>query len=228
MKLCKKASDFDNVCTMTIHTIRIKLEHSNPPIWRSVAVPSDLTLRDLHDVIQIVMGWGNEHLYQFTVPGKRLVSEEMARLIPIPGLDFSSMKANSPKRHFGPDAGNPLYGDEEDDASVTLAQVCPKDKSEMTYLYDFGDSWKHLIHVQKITPPNPDKKYPLCVEGQMACPPEDCGGIWGYANLIKNLAKAKRNPRVYEEISERFHDGFDSEQFDIEKVNKRLAACYES
>src|SRR5262249_34045406 len=113
----------------------------------------------LHRLLQCVMGWEDAHLYQFVVSGVRY--------------------------------GDPrLLGelDAEDARTVPLAMLGLREKVKFLYEYDFGDSWEHELLVEKILPRDEGKRYPVCLTGKRACPPEDCGGIWGYRVFWKRSA----------------------------------------
>jgi hypothetical protein len=110
---------------------------------------------------------------------------------------------------------------DRDEWTALLEEVAPRPKSRLRYTYDFGDSWEHEILVEAITAPEPDKRYPVCVTGKRACPPEDCGGVWGYADLLEAIADPA-NPE-HEELLEWLGDPFDPEAFDVAEVNQRLA-----
>jgi len=187
-----------------IHQIRISLNNITPPIWRQVLVPSDITLGRLHILIQIVMGWDDDHMHQFTLGAARRGSRKRGRMF---------VQMITPW-------GEPTEMDGEDEDAVTLGEVCGKTRSKLTYDYDFGDGWRHTIEVQKILDPDPDVKYPLCQAGKRACPPEDCGGPWGYEGLLEAL----ENPddEEYADRLEWLGDEFDPEAFDADKVNAVL------
>jgi hypothetical protein len=209
-----------------IYQIRITLNRTKPAIWRKVAVPADISLGELHEVIQVAMGWMDDHLHQFILRNKsvKLTREELVRAFqkgtPDPAL-FSRMRG---ERVFVPTTdpmGGPIDMDGEDEDDVTLAKVCPKVKSKILYEYDFGDGWEHTIEVQKITEPAEDVSYPLCLGGKLAGPPEDCGGVWGYYDLLNAIADPDHE--MHEELSEWLGDEFDPEAFDLDEVNKIFA-----
>lgn len=210
----------------SIHTIRITLRDSNPPIWRRVAMPSNATLGYLHQVIQIAMGWTDSHLHQF-------ILEDKSRGIPDPkalakllreGRHEEWLAAQRSTRVFAPKVapfGDSLEMDGEDEAGVALADVCPKVKDRLMYEYDFGDSWEHTIEVQKIEPPRRGVKYPICLAGKRACPPEDCGGIWGYYRLLDVVNDPDHEEHA--DLSEWLGEGFDPDEFNIDEANQQLA-----
>ncbi len=107
------------------------------------------------------------------------------------------------------------------DKSVKLNQLIPGEKFKFRYEYDFGDSWVHVLEVEKILPPEPEAHYPRCLAGKRACPPEDVGGIWGYADFLAAI----RDPEhpEHDELLEWAGGEFDPEVFDLEAVNGQLA-----
>ena len=174
-----------------VHQLKITLMRIRPPIWRRIVVPSDATLSDLHDFVQAAMGWYDCHLHEFQVDGMSV--------------------------------GNPLMLEgmcDYDESQVRLAEVAPLPKRRFRYLYDFGDSWDHDILVEAVMSPEQGVRYPICVAGRRACPPEDCGGHWGYAELLESLADPQ-SP-VGRERREWIGGSFDAEAFDVERANARL------
>lgn len=140
---------------MKRYQLKISLRWSEPLIWRRIIVDGDLLLSDLHQVIQTVMPWENAHLHQFEK--NRVVYSESAEEWGY-GIDYSKVRV-----------------------SDLLGRV----KQKMTYEYDFGDGWLHDIVVEKIvSTPNPMPRAEF-VDGEGMCPPEDCGGIFGYMDLLK-------------------------------------------
>lgn len=114
--------------------------------------------------------------------------------------------------------------DEED---VRLADVLREPKQRIQYEYDFGDGWVHEIMLEKILPREKQELLPVCVKGKRACPPEDCGGVWGYEALLKVLSDPKHEQ--YEDMQEWVgDDDFDPEAFCPDSANQRLAAYRQS
>lgn len=109
----------------------------------------------------------------------------------------------------------------ENEQSVQLTEVCPKPKSKLIYEYDFGDGWQHMLEVQKIVESETGTTYPVCLAGKGACPPEDCGGVWGYYDMLD--AVKNPNHQMYKQYSEWLGEGYDPEAFDLEDVNNALA-----
>lgn len=175
--------------------LEVTLLDIKPRIWRRFAIAADVTLADLHDAIQCVMGWDDAHLHEFAVKGKRYG---------VPDLDG------------GFDDDDEL----RDEAEYTLQKVLGCKGAKFRYTYDFGDNWEHEIKVEDIREPETGAKYPACLAGERACPPEDCGSAWGYGTLLKILKNPKH--KEYKERMEWLGGSFDAETFDIEKVNKLL------
>ncbi len=176
----------------TIYQLKITLRDIRPPIWRRVQVESSTTLSQLHLIIQAAMGWYNYHLHSFSIQG----------------IEYG--------------ASQPDYGwDIQDETKVKLNQVIKSEKAKFFYTYDFGDSWEHSIVVEKILPQDPSISYPKCIKAKRACPPEDCGGAWGYLEFLEAI----QNPThpEHEDSLEWVEGSFDSEQCSLEEVNQRLA-----
>lgn len=169
----------------------ITLKNAKPKIWRRVLVPADFTFNQLHYIIQFAMGWTNSHLHQFIVGRDEIY-------IGIPHEDDWVEMADSRK------------------TKLMKYLSHPKDKVE--YEYDFGDSWEHEVLVKKVLPKVTGMSYPVCTDGKGACPPEDCGGVWGYADLLEKI-KSPKDPE-HEEMLEWLGDDFDPEHFDLEETNK--------
>jgi hypothetical protein len=179
-----------------IYQLKITLRDSKPPIWRRVLVPGDITLGELHDVIQAVMDWDGGHLHQFFVAGQYYSD-------PFFGLDEYA-------------------GDVKDENRAILSRIVPGEKFKFIYEYDFGDSWEHIILVEKTLPPDPQRKLPVCIKGKRACPPDDVGGIWGYDTFVEAI----NNPEhpEHESYQEWFGEEWDAEAFDLDAINRRLGA----
>ena len=151
--------------TVSIYQLKIALKHVRPPVWRRVQVPSNIALQDLHLVIQAAMGWENCHLHCFNFGGRQ----------------FSAA--------FAP--GELLEMEMENEQGKLLSTFIKAPKDCFTYEYDFGDDWEHQVTLEKLLPLDPElpvSYYPLCIAGKRACPPEDCGGPFGYADLLRALA----------------------------------------
>ncbi|MBI5446542.1 MAG: plasmid pRiA4b ORF-3 family protein [Deltaproteobacteria bacterium] len=181
--------------TSAVYQLKVTLKGSKPPIWRRFQVAADTTLGDLHPILQRIMGWDDSHLHHFRL-----------------GLEL-----------FGvPDPDDTFGDDVEDERDALLRDVLPAEKAKLRYEYDFGDSWDHELILEKILPPEPAAELPRCLTGKRACPPEDCGGLWGYAELLDALSDP-RHPE-HEEQLEWLGEGFDPEAFDLQAVNAALRA----
>ena len=177
-----------------VYQLKITLrEVSEPPVWRRVLVPSDVTLADLHEVIQQAMGWENYHMHVFSSGGKEYGSQD---------------------RELG----------HASDRNVLLSQVFTRRGKRVRYTYDFGDDWGHDIVLEETRAAAPQETYPSCVAGQGACPPEDCGGAWGYAGLKEILADPSHEDHqdMLEWLGLDAGKDFDPSKFSVAEVNARL------
>jgi len=178
---------------------RIQLKNvAKPPVWRQIQVPEKLTFHDLHHLIQLIFGWEDCHLYQFSPKGYG-----SNPVISIPSEDdWEQPEMNAMK--------------------TKLKKVFTSEKQTFNYLYDFGDDWGHQIVLEKILPD--DIKSPVCLAGKGACPPEDCGGAWGYENLKAILANPKHEEHevMKEWLGLDEDEDWDANSFDIDEVNELL------
>jgi hypothetical protein len=178
-----------------VYQFKITLKEITPAVWRRIQVPENYTFWDLHVAIQDSMGWTNAHLHAFNmIHPETGESEEI-------GIPDDSDFAEIPM----------LAGWEEN-----IADWFSKENMKADYNYDFGDDWNHEVVLEKILPKETGKKYPICLDGERACPPEDCGGVWGYEDLLETI----RNPdhEEYENMMTWLGRGFDPDYFDPEKV----------
>ena len=178
--------------------IKIVLLGTKPPIWRRVLVPAEFTLAELHKVIQAAMDWEDSHLHAFRI-GRQSFG--------VPSMGGSLM-------------GGPSYVNER---RVSLAEVLGKVPSKATYTYDFGDSWEHALTVEKILAAEANVAYPLCTDGKLAGPPEDCGGIPGLYHMLEALTDP--NHEDHRDMQD-WIESFDPEAFSVEIVNKRLRKTF--
>jgi hypothetical protein len=175
------------------HQLKVTLEGIEPPVWRRLVVPSEFTLYDLHCAIQVAMGWENCHLHGFTIKRQHYT---------VPGSD---------------DFDNPA-----DETKARLRDVAGP-RTKILYQYDFGDSWHHVIIVEKVLE-NADGPIPSCVDGARACPPEDSGGVCGYVDKLEALANP--DDEEGEELREWLGEDFDPERFEVNVVNRELVAVF--
>lgn len=178
--------------------LKISLNNSKPLIWRRVLVRYDIELEELHDVIQAVFGWASCHLHQFIDKKSRYQpggSDDPAFFM-VRGINV------------------------QDSKGVFLRDLLSKVKDKITYEYDFGDSWMHQIVLEKILLCEPTQSLPFCVTGKQACPPEDCGGIYGYYALLETLSGPDCGEK--EEMLEWCDGPIDPKEFDLDAANERL------
>jgi pRiA4b ORF-3-like protein len=177
----------------SLYQLKVTLIDAHPPIWRQIQVPGEIHLSELHGVLQIAMGWTNSHLHQFRI-GERdygIPDEDSADYLP----------------------------DLMDERQVRLEEVAQA-KTRFVYEYDFGDSWRHQIFVEAIVKPTHAVEYPVCLAGERACPPEDVGGVWGYAKFLQALRDPK-HPE-HDEFLTWVGGTFDPNQFDLNFVNRTV------
>ena len=207
-----------------VYDLRITLKGTKPLIWRRVAVATDITLGQLHEVIQIVMGWTSSHLHRFMLNDESLKKgPDVVPQLTEAGRCDEIFTATRGIRVFvprGPEFAD-LDMEGEDEDAVTLTELCPKVKSMLAYEYDFGDGWEHTVEVQKIVEAEDGVQYPVCLAGKGACPPEDCGGVWGYNDLLDALADPKHEN--HDDMVEWLGGPFDPEAFDLDEVNRMLS-----
>jgi hypothetical protein len=176
--------------TDQLYQIHISLQGSNPKIWRRMLVDPDITLFEFHKIVQTVMGWTNSHLHQF-IKGKAIYAPDEFEL-----------------------------EDTKESRKTKLNSLLKKEKEEIEYEYDFGDGWSHDILLEKILPFDQSIQLPCCTDGKGNCPPEDCGGIWGYQDLKEIISNPKH--RQYKETIEWVGNEFDPDSFDKNEINEML------
>lgn len=179
-----------------VFQFKITLKGIEPPIWRRIQT-KDCTLDKLHEHIQTAMGWTNSHLHQFMVGGVRHGDPELI----YEGWEDEEPPVNSRR--------------------LKISKIVPKDGKPFgfDYEYDFGDGWEHEILFEGLLPAGKGVRYPLCVEGERACPPEDVGGIYGFQDFVKAIT----NPRHkrHKEFLE-WSGPFDPEKFDVEAATQEM------
>ena len=178
----------------TIYRIKVSLKETEPVIWRRILVPSNVTLHRLHLILQEVMGWTNSHLYRFEIDTKEYGVSN-------PDNDFNELDFIDSKR-------------------AKLKHVVSAKGDAFVYEYDFGDGWNHDLVVEDISEPVTGGIYPICVDGERACPPEDCGGPFGYSTLLGIIANPEH--KEYREMITWLGGYFRPALFSVEKVNRRL------
>lgn len=171
--------------------IKVTLDGIRPPVWRRLVVHGDATLAQLHDVLQMAMGWEDGHLHCFRIDDVRY----------------------GPAEDGGFDLG------EIDESTVRVGEAFATSRRG-TYEYDFGDSWEHRLLVEKTDVAMASNGVATCTAGKRSCPPEDCGGVWGYTNLLEALADPAHEE--HDELLGWLGGDFNPEAFDQEAVNAAL------
>jgi len=171
--------------------LHIELRYLKPKVWRRILVPETLTLQRLHGVIQAAFQWGGGHLHEFDAAGERYGTSD-------PDYDVPGSVLSEKTR-------------------LTKAMT---PSGTIDYVYDFGDHWEHRIKIEKTLPPL-DMKLPLCVAGANAAPPDDCGGVPGYADFVQAMADPA-HPE-HEDMKAWIGRDWDPHAFDIDHINSWLA-----
>jgi hypothetical protein len=174
----------------TVFQLRISLMDVTPTIWRRLLVPGEIKLSRLHSIFQAAMGWEDYHLHYFEIEGQRYG---------VPDPEWEN--------------------DDIDEEAVTFSDLVAS-RTRFFYEYDFGDSWRHEVVVESKDPLPLILKFATCIDGQRACPPEDCGGTHGYRDLLE----AVDDPDHEEHADHVDWAGraFDPEFFDLAIVNSAL------
>jgi Plasmid pRiA4b ORF-3-like protein len=172
-----------------IYALKISLRGVRPLVWRRVEIAADTKLPAVSRALIDAMGWLDYHLHSF----------------------------EAGDRSYG--VYDPEWDDDMiDESDVHLYEIAAGTGAQFEFTYDFGDDWKHRVVVERVTPPDPTVMYPRCIDGARACPPEDCGGVSGYADLLRIL----RQPRHAEHAQMQTWVGprFDPEHFDLRERNE--------
>ena len=175
-----------------VAALRIVLRGTEPPVWRRLEVPSSLRLDQLHQVLVTAMGWLDYHLHAFEIDARRY---------------------GEPDDSFDDDDTLP-------EEEIVLADLIAAGVKRFRYEYDFGDGWEHDVVVESVTEPAPGIHYPRCTAGERACPPEDCGGIPGFAEFLEAMADP-RHPE-HDEFRTWCGGEFDPAAFSAEKTSTLL------
>jgi Plasmid pRiA4b ORF-3-like protein len=194
----KKGSPASRKTMAAGYQIKISLLHSSPLIWRRIQVPGDLTLAELHEVIQLVMGWTDTHLHQFMMSGA----------------------------FYGPAEEEDEWREERvlDEAGFTLSELEADMRRHCLYEYDFGDAWLHEIKVEEILPAEEKRSQPVLLAGERACPPENIGGVPGYEDFLSALANLEDGK--HQEMLDWCGGDFDPDYFEPEEINKILKSWF--
>lgn len=188
----------ENVVSIAkVLTVRISLEGIKPEIWRRFVFRDDISLLELHEIIQTVMGWTDAHLFRFFINRTEYTDEETVA-----------------EMRRGKNA-----------EKVTVRSLKLKKGDTFKYVYDFGDEWAHKLKIESVSALEPEIEYPVCLAGARECPPEDCGGPSGYEQLLKILDNPEHAEHNY--MKEWAGPHFDPEEFDIELTNDLLHTEFE-
>ncbi|MCA9095957.1 MAG: hypothetical protein KDA68_20900 [Planctomycetaceae bacterium] len=177
-----------------VFQFKITLREVSPPVWRRIQI-TDCTLAELHEYIQAAFGWEDSHLHDFTIEGERFGQ--------IP-LDYAEYEE-----------------DLIDETRVLVSRCVPKSgrKTRWMYTYDYGDNWQHEVVFEGFPPFDPEQQYPVCLEGARACPPEDCGGPWGYPDYLAAITDPTHEQ--HEDLLA-WRGPFDPEAFDARQATLEM------
>jgi Plasmid pRiA4b ORF-3-like protein len=184
----------------TVARLKITLDDVNPAVLRRVEVPFNIRLDRLHLTIQTAMGWTNSHLYEIR-------AGDAGWSTPDPDADWVDDFLDARKARL----------------DAVLEDVGTKN---LTYLYDFGDGWEHTIKLESLTDAEPGVLYPRLIEASGRCPPEDCGGPWGYAELLDAIKNPKHGRHA--ELTEWIGDDFNPQADDADTLTAEVAALAKS
>jgi Plasmid pRiA4b ORF-3-like protein len=174
---------------MEVYVVKVTLLGTSPPVWRRILVPRNITLQNLHRTLQTVMGWTNSHLHQFVLQRQR----------------FSPTRSR----------GETKVANEK---GTRLGELIWAVGASLLYEYDFGDAWQHALLLEKVLIGD-ESFQQICVAGKRCCPPEDCGGPQGFAELLNALGDT--NHLGHEEAGEWLGD-YVPESFSADEINRRL------
>jgi len=193
----------------SIYQLRAVLLGISPIIWRRLLVRGDSTIADLHVTLQTAFGWSDDHLHRFLIHGKQY------GIAYLDGLTFR-----------------------DDPRLIKLSDLGLRVKEKFLYEYDFIDQWRHLIRVEAILPSESDQRYPICIGGKRAAPPEDCGGPWAFMERrdevrcevwerfwrLKEVVDAGDLDAVREQMEslESIREWLTLDRFDRRAINRRL------
>lgn len=177
--------------------LRVNIIDTKPLIWRRILVPADVSAYEFHHILQHTMGWCNRHLFEFHYSFFQLsLVDEMGETIPV-GKGKSDME------------------------KVTLGEMAGQVRNSFIYLYDIGDNWEHRVTVEEFSDQKLD--HAICLEGERACPPEDCGGVPGYYEMLKMLKnKFHKDHLMWTKWLKEYDPNWEKNRFDIDEVNENL------
>lgn len=176
-----------------VYQFKITLQDSKPPIWRRIQVPETYSFWDLHVGIQDAFGWDGYHLHEFEI---------------MDSASRKKVKIGFPDDDFGRDI---LINWKQ-----KISDYFTLDNKKSIYTYDFGDDWIHNVLLEKILPREKNINYPRCITGKRACPPEDCGGIWGYEEFLEAIEDPDHGQ--HKEMLEWIGNDFDPDYFNPDEI----------
>src|SRR4051812_5034249 len=181
--------------TKAVYQFKIMLVDSEPPIWRRIQV-LDGALDKLHEHIQTAMGWTNSHLHRFDIGGQQYGDPSQFE------EDFAEFKLI-------------------DSTRTLISEILPREgkRFSFSYEYDFGDGWAHEVLFEGSPQRELKQKYPLCLEGEGACPPEDVGGLGGYAEFLAAISNTRH--KRHKELLE-WSGPFDPAEFDAQEASEAM------
>lgn len=220
--------------------IKISLNGIEHEIWRRFVVKDSISFNYFHKIIQKIMGWKNYHMFQFTIGGKTITSSEEGHNLAEASFktlfqspEFLKMleereKSGKLEGSFDINEINHIIEQTKEDKQkekynlkTKIGYLLNSEGQRFIYTYDFGDKWEHTLVVEKIEDQDNSKKYPFCLAGGRACPPEDCGGIEGYYNLME-IRKNKNHPQYKASIVNWLGEEYDPERFDAKWADLTL------
>jgi hypothetical protein len=178
--------------------LHVSLVDTKPSIWRRIIVPAATSAYEFHYMVQIAMGWKSHHLFEFRYGSSRLsIANEWGDVVEL-GKGTSDIE------------------------KVTVEEMAGAAGSTFSYLYDFGDDWLHKIVVEEFR--DEEINHAICSGGELACPPEDCGGIPGYYNLLKILKNKihKERPGMVSWLN-KYNPNWDKDRVDLDAINRELS-----
>ncbi|MDB5152199.1 MAG: plasmid pRiA4b family protein [Mucilaginibacter sp.] len=175
--------------------IKISLDNTSPVIWREILVPKNYNFYKLHHCIQVAMGWTTSHLFEFIAEGYKI------------GILYESMDDYDESNFI-------------DSRNIKLMDLIQEPGETFKYEYDFGDGWEHTVSIEQFVTMENEQQLPICIGGELKCPPEDCGGYHGYYNFLSIMSN-KHHPE-YKETKMWFGGKYDSNEFNQDKVNKKM------
>ncbi len=184
------------IATAQVYQFKLALIGVEPTVWRRIQVPETYSFWDLHVALQDAMGWLDYHLHVFRVARPGAVEVE----------------------HIGIPDDDPFEGEKPilPGWEIPISRYFARAGTSAHYEYDFGDGWEHELTLEAVLPQQAGQKYPLCVDGARACPPEDCGGVYGYENLLTVIQDPTHEE--YESTLEWLGGRFDPDRFDPKRV----------